>query len=246
MRSTHTRPALTAALLAGALALAGCSAEDQEKVTDAASSAGAAVSSAAPSIGAAASSLASSAGPAVGSAASDASSAAASRMDDMRSKDASGSAAASGHAGHSMEHAMDGGPAPAGIEEADDPAYPVGTEVTLTADHMPGMKGAEATVTGAFDTTAYQVDYTPTDGGEKVTAHKWVVQEELEGVHDDDLHVGDTAVMAADHMTGMKGAEATISGISEETVSMVDVTTADGMTMKNHKWVVEDEVQPAR
>ena len=77
---------------------------------------------------------------------------------------------------------MDGGPAPAGIEEADDPAYPVGTEVTL----------------------------------------------------------------AADHMTGMKGAEATISGISEETVSMVDVTTADGMTMKNHKWVVEDEVRPAR
>ena len=229
MRSTHTRPALTAALLAGALALAGCSAEDQEKVTDAASSAGDAMGSAAPSIGAAASSLASSAGPAVGSAASDAS-----------------SAAASGHAGHSMEHAMDGGPAPAGIEEADDPAYPVGTEVTLTADHMPGMKGAEATVTGAFDTTAYQVDYTPTDGGEKVTAHKWVVQEELEGVHDDDLHVGDTAVMAADHMTGMKGAEATISGISEETVSMVDVTSADGMTMKNHKWVVEDEVRPAR
>ena len=229
MRSTHTRPALTAALLAGALALAGCSAEDQEKVTDAASSAGDAMGSAAPSIGAAASSLASSAGPAVGSAASDAS-----------------SAAASGHAGHSMEHAMDGGPAPAGIEEADDPGYPVGTEVTLTADHMPGMKGAEATVTGAFDTTAYQVDYTPTDGGEKVTAHKWVVQEELEGVHDDDLHVGDTAVMTADHKTGMKGAEATISGISEETVSMVDVTTADGMTMKNHKWVVEDEVRPAR
>ena len=229
MRSTHTRPALTAALLAGALALAGCSAEDQEKVTDAASSAGDAMGSAAPSIGAAASSLASSAGPAVGSAASDAS-----------------SAAASGHAGHSMEHAMDGGPSPAGIEEADDPAYPVGTEVTLTADHMPGMKGAEATVTGAFDTTAYQVDYTPTDGGEKVTAHKWVVQEELEGVHDDDLHVGDTAVMTADHKTGMKGAEATISGISEETVSMVDVTTADGMTMKNHKWVVEDEVRPAR
>ena len=74
---------------------------------------------------------------------------------------------------------MDGGPSPAGIEEADDPAYPVGTEVTLTADHMPGMKGAEATVTGAFDTTAYQVDYTPTDGGEKVTDHKWVVEDEV-------------------------------------------------------------------
>ena len=55
------------------------------------------------------------------------------------------------HGGHDHpadgghDHPADGGPAPAGIAEATDPTYPVGTEVTLTADHMPGMDGATAT-----------------------------------------------------------------------------------------------------
>src|SRR5699024_3370077 len=45
---------------------------------------------------------------------------------------------------HADMHPADGGPPPAGIEEAENPTYPVGTEVTLTADHMPGMDGAPA------------------------------------------------------------------------------------------------------
>ena len=35
---------------------------------------------------------------------------------------------------------------------AEDPAYPVGAEVILLADHMPGMAGAAARVSGAFET----------------------------------------------------------------------------------------------
>ncbi|MDN8605448.1 YdhK family protein [Corynebacterium ureicelerivorans] len=148
------------------------------------------------------------------------------------------------HAVHSEhEHPADGGPAPAGIAEATDPTYPVGAEVTLTADHMPGMDGATATISGAFDTTAYAVSYTPTDGGDPVTNHKWVVQEELEGVGDEELAPGDTAVMTADHMPGMQGAEATIDSSTDETVYMVDIDSPD-MTMKRHKWVVESEIQP--
>ncbi len=148
------------------------------------------------------------------------------------------------HAVHSEhEHPADGGPAPAGIAEATDPTYPVGTEVTLTADHMPGMDGATATISGAFDTTAYAVSYTPTDGGDPVTNHRWVVQEELEGVGDEELAPGDTAVMTADHMPGMQGAEATVDASTDETVYMVDIDSPD-MTMKRHKWVVESEIQP--
>lgn len=153
-----------------------------------------------------------------------------------------------GHAEHAVhgdhaDHSADGGPAPAGIAEAADPTYPVGTEVTLTADHMPGMDGATATISGAFDTTAYAVSYTPTDGGDPVTNHKWVVQEELEGVGDEELASGDTAVMTADHMPGMQGAEATVDASTDETVYMVDIDSPD-MTMKRHKWVVESEIQP--
>ena len=146
-----------------------------------------------------------------------------------------------GHGGH--DHPADGGPAPTGIAEAADPTYPVGTEVTLTADHMPGMDGATATISGAFDTTAYAVSYTPTDGGAPVTNHKWVVQEELDGVGSEKLGAGDTATITAEHMSGMQGAEATIDSATDETVYMVDIDSPE-MTMKRHKWVVESEIQP--
>lgn len=154
------------------------------------------------------------------------------------------SASAMDHSHHDMAHSMDGGPAPEGIQEASNPTFPVGSKVTLTTDHMDGMKDAPATVVGAYDTTVYQVDYTPTTGGERVTNHKWVVQEELDVSSSEPLKVGDTATITADHMEGMEGAEATISGVTDQTVYMVDYES-DGMTMKNHKWVTEDEMKSA-
>lgn len=144
---------------------------------------------------------------------------------------------------HEHDHPEDGGPAPAGIEEAENPTYPVGEEVILTADHMPGMDGAPATVSGAFKTYTYAVTYTPTDGGDPVVDHKWVVHEELDNVGEERLADGATAVINAEHMSGMKGAEATIVSSTDETVYMVDIDT-DEMTMKRHKWVVESEIQP--
>jgi hypothetical protein len=143
-----------------------------------------------------------------------------------------------------MEHNPHGGPAPEGIEPAADPTYPIGTTVVLTADHMPGMQGAQATVTGAFDTTAYAVTYTPTTGGEPVVDHKWVVHEELQDPGQAPLETGTEVVLEADHMTGMDGATATIESSSDETVYMVD-TEVDGMQLTNHKWVVESEIDPA-
>lgn len=148
-----------------------------------------------------------------------------------------------GHGGH--DHPADGGPAPEGMVEAPNPTYPVGTEVILEADHMPGMQGAKATISGAFDDTyTYAISYDPTDGGERVTNHKWVVQQELENAGADRLADGTEKVVTAEHMSGMKGATATIDSSTDETVYMVDVE-ADGMTMKNHKWVVESEIKPA-
>lgn len=145
-----------------------------------------------------------------------------------------------GMAGHNPE----GGPPPEGIEAAADPTYPIDSTAVLTADHMPGMAGAEATITGAFDTTAYSVSYTPTDGGEPVVDHKWVVHEELEDPGEAPLPAGTEVVLEADHMPGMEGAEATIESSTDETVYMVDLTM-DGMKMTNHKWIVESEIQPA-
>ena len=143
-----------------------------------------------------------------------------------------------------MEHPMDGGPAPEGIETAASPTYPVGTEVTLTADHMEGMDGANATIAGAYDTYTYAVDFTPSTGGEPVKDHKWVVQQEIKDAGDERLADGTEVTLEAEHMEGMKGAKATIASSTEETVYMVDYES-DGMTMTNHKWVVESELKPA-
>lgn len=159
------------------------------------------------------------------------------------SQDQSESSSGEGH-GDSHEHAADGGDPPAGIKKASDPKYAVGDEVKLTADHMPEMKSAEATISGAFDTTTYSVSYTPTDGGDPVKDHKWVVHEELDNPGKAPLKDGSEVKLEADHMPGMKGAEATIASSTDETVYMVDVDT-DEMTMTNHKWVVEDEIKPA-
>lgn len=78
---------------------------------------------------------------------------------------------------HANHHASQ---LPAGMTPSSDSRYPVGTPVTLIADHMPGMEGAQGTVAGVYVTTTYAVDYTPTTGDAPVKDHEWVVQEELE------------------------------------------------------------------
>lgn len=46
-----------------------------------------------------------------------------------------------------------------GLEGAENPMYEVGESVILQHGHMPGMEGAEATVSGVFATTAYEVSF---------------------------------------------------------------------------------------
>lgn len=67
---------------------------------------------------------------------------------------------------------------PKGLKVAENPAFPIGSKAIINADHRPNMKGAEATIVGAYDTTVYMVDYTSTTG-EKVTNHKWLIESDL-------------------------------------------------------------------
>lgn len=67
----------------------------------------------------------------------------------------------------------------AGLEEAENPTYPVGNEATIQTDHMPGMQGATATVDSAKDTTIYMVTYTDTETGDTVENHKGMTEDEL-------------------------------------------------------------------
>ena len=144
---------------------------------------------------------------------------------------------------HSADEMSSSGEVPDGLEEADEPKFEVGSTAIIQADHMSGMDDAEATISGAFDTTVYTVSYIPTNGGDKVEDHKWVIHEELEDPGDAPLEQGDEVVMNARHMVGMNGADATIDSAKQTTVYMVDFKTTDtDEKVKNHKWVVESEL----
>lgn len=141
-----------------------------------------------------------------------------------------------------MDHSSSG-EVPDDLEEAENPTYEVGSQAIIEADHMEGMNGAEATIVGAYDTTAYAVSFTPTTGGEPIENHKWVIHEELEDVGGEALEPAAEATLAADHMEGMDGATAEIDSAEETTVYMVDFTTTTGEEeVVNHKWVTESEL----
>lgn len=146
------------------------------------------------------------------------------------------------HDSDHMDHSGSG-ELPDGLENAQDPLYEVGSQAIINSDHMDGMNGAEATIVGAYDTTVYAVTYTPGNGGEPVSNHKWVIHEELENPGNEPLEPGEEVILAADHMEGMDGVTATIDSAAETTVYMVDFnTTTGGDKVTNHKWVTEDEL----
>nr|WP_144510842.1 YdhK family protein [Bacillus sp. FJAT-22090] len=146
---------------------------------------------------------------------------------------------------HSDMNHTNTGEVPKGLGEAKNPTFEVGSKVILKTGHMEGMQGAEATVVGAYDTTAYVISYTPTHGGEKVDNHKWVIQEEIKDAGEKVLAPGTKVTIEADHMTGMKGATGEIDRAEQTTVYMIDYTpTTGGEVVKNHKWVTESELTP--
>ena len=139
----------------------------------------------------------------------------------------------------------DEGRLPGNIKIEREPKYKVGDDVQINATHMPGMEGAQGTVVAAFDTTAYEISYTPTDDSEPVENHRWIVQEEIADQEDVDapLEVGAEVTVEAYHMPGMEGATATIDAVNETTVYLVDyIDTESGEEVINHKWVTEDEL----
>ncbi|WP_050613444.1 YdhK family protein [Bacillus testis] len=146
-----------------------------------------------------------------------------------------------------MEMHDDSGNVPEGLTKAENPKYEVGSKVIIKADHMKGMKNAEATVVGAYDTTAYMLDYKPTDGGDEVKNHKWIIQQELKDAGDKKLEKGTEVTIDANHMKGMEGAKANVVSSEDTTVYMVDYQpTTGGDKVKNHKWLVESELEAAK
>lgn len=178
-------------------------------------------------------------------ASSESSSSTSMNMDDSSMMMSSDSSMMSSESGMDMESMMhdDSGELPDGLKKAENPKYEVGSTAIIQANHMEGMKGAEATIVGAFDTTVYEVSYQPTTGAERVENHKWVTQEEIEEAGESVIANGTEVTLEADHMEGMDDAPATIEASKTTTIYMIDYEpTTGGDTVKNHKWVTEDEL----
>jgi len=131
------------------------------------------------------------------------------------------------------------------LKEAKNPTYKIGDKVIIKKGHMEGMEGAEATIVGAYDTIAYSISYTPSDGGKRVKNHKWVIQEEINEAGEEPLKPGAEVTINADHMKGMDGVTAVIDSAEKTTVYMIDFTlTTTGEKVTNHQWVTESELAP--
>lgn len=160
-------------------------------------------------------------------------------MDDMDHMEDEDSMEGMDHSGMDMSGS---GEVPEGLEEAENPTFEEGDTAIITEAHMEGMEGAEATIVGAYDTVAYSISYDPTDGGERVEDHKWIIHEEITDAADEPYAEGDEVQVEAEHMEGMDGATATIDTAEETTVYMIDFTLESGEEVTNHKWVTEDEL----
>ena len=130
-----------------------------------------------------------------------------------------------------------------GLKKAEQPKYKAGTKVKLTADHMKGMKDANATIVNAYDSKLYAVDYKSTSDKKMVKDHKWITINEIEG-NRKEYKKGDKVTLKADHMAGMKNSSATIVEIQKGPAYMVNYQpTNGGKQVTNHKWVAEDEIE---
>ena len=133
------------------------------------------------------------------------------------------------------------------LSPAASPAYPVGTDALITADHMPGMKGAVARISGAFDTVLYAINYTRSDTAEVIKDHRWVIQEEIEGHGEVPYKAGDEVTLLPGHISGMggEGVQAKIAEVMPGVAYMVDFTPGDGtQRVLNHQWLSQEELLP--
>jgi hypothetical protein len=131
------------------------------------------------------------------------------------------------------------------LTPAANPKYPVGAQVVIETDHMPGMQGAKGVISGAYDTTLYAVDYTASDGT-RIENHRWVVAEEIVNDAGKSWQVGDAVTLAGKgHMESMGGAgmQAVIRQVAPGPAYMVDYDpVGGGARVTNHQWMAEFEL----
>ncbi|TSI07667.1 YdhK family protein [Lysinibacillus sp. BW-2-10] len=88
------------------------------------------------------------------------------------------------------------------------------------------------------------MDHSAMDHGNMNHSSNGEVPEGLKAAENPKFEVGSHAIIKTDHMEGMNGSEATIVGAYDTTVYTVTYTpTTGGEQVKNHKWVIHEELE---
>ncbi|MFB4213466.1 DUF1541 domain-containing protein [Shouchella sp. JSM 1781072] len=132
---------------------------------------------------------------------------------------------------------------PEQLAVADEPAFPIGSKAIIKSDELPGMQYAVATIKGAYDTTAYEIQYTLADGSDQMT-YKWVLAEEFLEFRDEPFKNGELVQVDPDALPDLNGANVQIVDHQETTVYMVDFISTSKEEIENFKWVSEEDLQP--
>lgn len=126
------------------------------------------------------------------------------------------------------------------LKKAQNAKYKNGSKIMIKANHMSGMKGAMGSVAQSYKTNLYTVTYKSTKTGKMVKNHEYLVNGEFSGK----AKTGAKVTIKTNHMSGMKGAKATINKVTKGPAYVVNYTSNDSshMKMKNHKWLAQNEI----
>ncbi|WP_370454652.1 YdhK family protein [Rummeliibacillus sp. TYF-LIM-RU47] len=99
-------------------------------------------------------------------------------------------------------------------------------------------KGEQAKTTEQQNTNSDHMNMDHSSSGEVPTG--------LQEAKNPTFIIGSKAIMHTNHMPGMEGAKATIVGAYDTTVYAVSYKPTDGgKEVKNHKWVIQQEIKDA-
>ncbi|KQL58908.1 hypothetical protein AN965_01965 [Alkalicoccobacillus plakortidis] len=133
---------------------------------------------------------------------------------------------------------------PPQLEVAEDPTYPVGSKAIILYDAVPGMAYAVATIKGAYETTAYEVEYKAANDSEPLS-YKWIIQEEM--YDDGETSIENEAfVQLHTPIPQQEGERVKIVDQRETTVYMIDFISNSKEDVQNFKWVTEEDLKPIK
>ncbi|MED4128167.1 DUF1541 domain-containing protein [Shouchella miscanthi] len=133
---------------------------------------------------------------------------------------------------------------PPHLEAVENPTYPVGSKAIILYDAIPGMAYAVATIKGAYETTAYEVQYEAASHSEPLH-YKWIIHEDINSDGETSIE-NEAFVQLNTSIPPLNGERVKIVDQRETTVYMIDFISNSKEDVQNFKWVTEEDLKPIK